>query len=610
MSKRLKKLSFMLILVILIFSLVGCGSNDNNGGNDNVGNDNVGNDNSGDSGDEPVAEKTSITILIYANPVEFHGFNIGSGLEETIGEMVMLSLAEIDPDGNYYPELATEIPTIENGGVVLDTYTYFYYSDEYGYEYDEYDYPGYWYDTGMTVTWHLREDVYWEDGEQVTADDVIFTWEAMQADEVWTSSADSIISVEKEGDFTLVVAYYYPEPEYVTSFGGENFFVYAEHFCDIEQGYLSWDCDSQPLSAGPYILEEWVQDDYLRFVRNENYYVEGKPSIDEVIFRIVTEESVKRAIMDEGDADLHYWPAENHAISYQEEGNGTKWAVSPTERWVMKLFFNTKAWGDDETPHPFLADVRVRRALRMSVDVDTLVNDIFLGFGKPVWTDFFRPPFDSCGIPRPEFNMAGATALLKEAGWEDTDGDGINECHGCLYAEEGDLMTAEFVIWSGYGETLELAQQFVAEAWSSIGLQTELGMIEDAVLWASADEGGTELAGKFEIDMWDDGYGGVDPTAYLWDYYYYAEDSAWNLANWTGEKAEEVGALIDSLYTMDEDYRLEAFCEMALILEEELPYVELFSTLEMHGLSERLHGVLPTAFDIVTWNVADWYIEE
>ena len=540
--------------------------------------------------EEPEA-KTSITILIPDNPAEFHGFNVGSGFEEAIGEMVMLSLAEIDPDGNLYPELATEIPTIENGGVVMDEETWV-----------------------TTVTWHLRDDVYWEDGEQVNVDDVIFTWEAMQLAEVWTSSADSIESLEKVNDFTLIVTYAWPEPEYAITFGGENFFIYAEHFCDIEQGYWAWDCNRQPLSAGPYVLEEWVTDDHLTFVRNENYYEEGKPYIDQVIFRVVPEESVKRAIMDQGDGDMHYWPAENHAISYQEEGNGTKWAVSPTDRWVMKLFLNTKAWGEtpyeEVTPHAFLADKRVRKALRMAIDVDTIIDDIFLGFGQPVWTTFFRPPFNSCGIPRPEFDLEGAAALLKEAGWEDTDGDGVNECHGCLYAEEGDLMTAEFVIWSGYGETLELAQQFVAEAWSSIGLQTELGMNESAVLWSSADEGGTELAGKFEIDMWDEGYSGIDPTGHLWDYYYYAEESEWNLANWTGPEAEEVGALIDELYTTDEDYRMEVFCDIAWILEEELPYINLFSTLEQFGLSERLQGVLPTTFDIVTWNVADWTVTE
>jgi peptide/nickel transport system substrate-binding protein len=538
--------------------------------------------------EEPAAEKTSVTILIPDNPSEFHGYGAGTGFEEAISEMVMLSVAEVDDQGNYFPELATEIPTVENGGVVMDEETW-----------------------ETTVTWHLREDVYWEDGEQVTADDVIFTWDAVQAAEIWSSASDATESVEKVDDFTIVVNYSYPNPEYAIHFGGEDFPIFAEHFCDADQGYYEWDCNRQPLSSGPYILEEWVPDDHLTFVRNENYYEEGKPYIDEVIFRIVPEESVMRAIMDEGDADVHYWPAENNAISYQEVGNGTKWVVSPTERWVMKLFPNTKARGEEETPHAFLADKRVRHALRMAIDVDTIINDIFLGFGEPVWSEFFRPPFeDSCGIPRPEFDLEGAAALLEEAGWTDTDGDGIRECHGCEYAEEGDLMTMEFVIWADYGETLELAQQLIAEAWSSIGVQTDLQIIEGAVLWAQPEDGGTELTGNFEMDMWDNGYAGVDPTSYLWDYYYYAEDSEWNLANWTGEEAEEVAALVDELYTVDEEYRMEVFCDIALILEEELPAIELFSTLEMFGLSDRMQGVRPTAYDILTWNVADWTLEE
>ena len=106
----------------------------------------------------PPAEKTSVTILIPDNPAEFHGYGAGTGFEEVISELVMLSVAEVDDQGNYFPELATEIPTVENGGVVMDEETW-----------------------ETTFTWHLRDDIYWEDGEQVTADDVIFTWDAVQA---------------------------------------------------------------------------------------------------------------------------------------------------------------------------------------------------------------------------------------------------------------------------------------------------------------------------------------------------------------------------------------------------------------------------------------------
>ena len=532
---------------------------------------------------EPAPEKTSITILIPDNPVAFNGINTDTGYEQALGELVMLSLAETDPEGNIFPELAAEIPTIENGGVEFDEETW-----------------------TMSVTWKLRDDVYWADGEQVTADDVVFTWDALVEAGAWIPAMDYTESVEKIDDFTFKVNYYegYVFPNYKLQFGGEDFFVYPEHYCDAEAGFYEWNCDDQPLSSGPYILEEWVADDHLTFVRNPNYFEEGKPYIDEVIFRIVPEETVKQAIMLEGDADLHFWPAEPASDVYKEPGNGTVWAKSPTERWVMRLIPNLYVKGDRSTLHPFLSDTRVRQALRMAIDVNTIIEDIFHGYGEPVWTEFFRPPY-VCDIPRPKYDPEAAAALLEEAGWTDTDGDGIRECHGCPNAEEGTVMKMEFAIYAEYGETLELAQQLIAENWKAIGVDTELQMIEGAIMWAEEEDGGTEIAGKFEMDMWDDGYPGIDPSDFIWSMYYSGSD--WNYGRWANE---EMDALIDEFYTLDEEYRKEVACEMAEILDDELPQILLFSTLEMHGLSERLQGVQPSVNDPVTWNIADWTVSE
>jgi peptide/nickel transport system substrate-binding protein len=532
----------------------------------------------------PVEEETSITILIPDNPVAFNGINTDTGYEQAMGELVMLSLAETDPDGNIIPELAADIPTIENGGVVFDEDTW-----------------------SMTVTWKLRDDIFWADGEQVTVDDVIFTWDALIEADAYISAMDYTESLEKIDDFTFTVNYYEGSvyPAYAVQFGGEDFFVYPEHYCDAEAGFYEWNCDDQPLSSGPYILEEWVDDDHLTFVRNPNYFEEGKPYIDKVIVQIVPEEPVKQAMMLQGDADLHYWPAEPASNVYKEPGNGTQWVKSPTERWVMRFTPNLKVKGDRETPHPFLSDVRVRRALRMSVDVDTIINDIFLGYGVPVWTEFFRPPFDVCDTPRPEYDLEGAAALLEEAGWVDTDEDGVRECRGCPNAEEGTPMTMEFVIYAEYGETLELTQQFIAETWKELGIDTDLQIIEGAILWAEEEDGGTEIAGLFELDMWDDGYPGTDPSDFMW-YPYYSE-SDWNYGQWVNEDAD---VWIDELFTLYEEDQIAAACELAAILEDELPVILLFSTLEMHGLSDRLQGVLPSANDPVTWNIADWTVTE
>jgi ABC-type transport system substrate-binding protein len=121
--------------------------------------------------EEPVAEPTSITILVPDNPVAFNGLNTDTGYEQAMGELIMLSLSETDPNGNVFPELAVEIPTIENGGVIFDEETW-----------------------SMDVTWQIRDDVYWSDGEQLTVDDVIFTWEVI-VEEASTPAVDYTESI-------------------------------------------------------------------------------------------------------------------------------------------------------------------------------------------------------------------------------------------------------------------------------------------------------------------------------------------------------------------------------------------------------------------------------
>ena len=94
-------------------------------------------------------------------------------------------------------------------------------------------------------------------------------------------------------------------------------------------------------------------------------------------------------------------------------------------------------------------------------------------------------------------------------------------------------MTMEFAIYAEYGETLELTQQLIAESWKSIGVDTELQIIEGAIMWAEAEDGGTEIAGLYEMDMWDDGYPGIDPADQIWTFY--SSGSDWNYGHWVNE---------------------------------------------------------------------------
>ena len=89
----------------------------------------------------------------------------------------------------------------------------------------------------------------------------------------------------------MVVHYNAIYPGYLTQFGGEQMAIWPAHYCDASQGFTQWDCASNPLSNGPYMLTEWVPDDHMTFARNPNYFEPGKPAIDEIIVRVIPDES-------------------------------------------------------------------------------------------------------------------------------------------------------------------------------------------------------------------------------------------------------------------------------------------------------------------------------
>jgi peptide/nickel transport system substrate-binding protein len=316
-------------------------------------------------------------------------------------------------------------------------------------------------------------------------------------------------------------------------------------------------------------------------------------------------------MMVEGDADIDMWTSEAIVAELMDNPN-VSLTTAPSERWVMRLIPNLAAYGSTdpvENPHPVLSDVSVRQAIRMAIDVETISTEIFAGVSRPVWTELYRAPY-VCDIPQPEFDPDGARALLEAAGWTDEDEDGVRECHGCTTgAEEGYPMSIEFAIYD-YGEELDLAQQLMAEQLADIGIETELVMIEGAVMWAYAEDGGTEASGNFDLDVWDDGYAGIDPTEWLWYFYHTDADPAeggWNVGRWSNADFDE---LSDWTWDLDEESRLELFCEIAELLDEELPQIMLWSATDTHTLSLRIQNVQATANDAFTWNAADWEVTE
>jgi peptide/nickel transport system substrate-binding protein len=332
--------------------------------------------------------------------------------------------------------------------------------------------------------------------------------------------------------------------------------------------------------------------------------------VEEVVIRIVPDDSVRKTMMMNGDADIDMWINVN-TINDLKDNATAKVSLSPTDRWVMRLFMNEAAKGTTDstaTPHPILSDVRVRQAIRMAVDVDTINNQVFYGLAHPVWTEFFRPPY-VCDVQRPSFDPEAAKAQLEQAGWTDTDGDGVRECHGCGTAEDGHKMEMEFITYAEYGEPLELTQQLIAEMLGNVGIKMNISVVEGSVLWDLAENGGIEQSGNFDIDLWDDGYSGVDPTDYVWEAYSQeamTPGDGWNFFRWNNPA---VDALIDETYTLDEQTRQDTFCAIADFINEDVPEIHLFTVPNADAYSARLEGVRSSVNDLVTWNIADWKVK-
>lgn len=568
-SLSLSQYACYLVFFLLAASMAGCSQNT-------------------DSIAPAMSEKT-ITIVIPEDPPSFNAVIGDTGYDALVMHLALLGLVSMDPNGNVYPVLAAELPTLENGGVVMD--------EEAG---------------TMDVTWTLRSDIFWADGKPITTDDVLFTYNAIIDPETgsWIPGIDLVSGVEKIDERQFVVHFSSIYPSYLTLFGNRQVVIWPAHYCNPEQGFQGWDCSRQPLSSGPFILEEWVTGDHLTFTRNPAYFKPGKPLVDKIIIKIVPDATVRESMLRQGDADILMWATEQVANNLKDAEN-VKVSISPTNRFVMRLFINLAEKGTtdaQESPNPFFADVRVRQAIRAAINVDAISNAVWYGYAKPVWTEFFRPPYNKCDIPRPKFDPESAKALLEQAGWKDQNGDGIRECHGCLYASEGTDFEFEIITYSEYGEPIILTQQLIAEQLKDVGIQTTLSQMQGSVMWADTASGGIEQLGDFEIDLYDDGYAGNDPADFLWQYYYSdsaVPDQGWNIGRWKNAEFDE---LLNQVYTLDEDLRQQNFCKIAKILDEELPQILLFSTLNADAYSARLGNIQANVNSVVSWNADEWTI--
>ena len=484
---------------------------------------------------------------------------------ETLPDVLMFdSLMKMQPDGTYVPVLATEVPTVENGGVSED---------------------------GLVWTFRLRDDVTWHDGEPFTAEDVKFTWETVMNPDVAVRSRtghDKVEGVETPDDQTVVMTLREPFAPFQTLWTtGVTSIIPAHILSTVEDINTAPFNTSAPVGTGPFKFVEHVGGDHLTVERNPDYHL-GAPNLERIIVKLVPEVPVLFTQLRTGEIQVvDYQGIQPDRWEEVQSEEGLTTLISPSN-FVEFIYFNNSL--------PQFQDKAVRKAIYHATDVQTIVDVIYYGLQNPTLT--YLPPDHWAYNPDVQtypFDLQAAAALLDEAGWVVGD-DGVR-------AKDG-VRLAFGMSTSAGNQSRESAQQILQQNYQEIGIELTIDNRPAATLWTE-----DVPAGQFDTLMvaWDNAIpSDPDPTSRLNSTMIPAEGGAG--ANYVQFKNEEADALMERGITeTDQDARAEIYRELQVLLAEELPWAPLFNNVNLFGHVSSLQGYAANPYSASNFgNAYEW----
>ncbi len=451
-------------------------------------------------------------------------------------------------------------------------------------------------DDGIEYTFNLREDVTWHDGEQLTAQDAVFTYEThMHPDTGSPQTAeltDRINMVEALDDYTVRFTLNFPASPFLQA--NCIYRLIPEHIlgdvepADIASHDYSIGTEGVTIGCGPFQFQEWVSDDHITLVKYPDYY-EGEPNIDQWIMRIVPGDTVLAQQLITGELDIGSVQASDFD-SLDAQGN--------VDVHMYDTFnFTFYAYQLDEERTTLFQEREVRQALLYALDREALVSAIRFGIGEVATGTMPAPSwaYNPEGIDRHyEYDPDRARELLDEAGWVEGD-DGIRERDGERFS---------FEIYTNAGN--EIRERYVAvmqQQWREIGVECT----PQTEAWSAFLD---RITGTRDFEMFLVGFSwGVDPhqeTMWHTD----AQEGGFNMNRYSNPDVDDL--LGQALATTDWDKRTEIYTEMQNLVLEDLPAAILDFPKGVVGVNTRVHNVFPTDVDYDTFssNAHEWWVEE
>jgi peptide/nickel transport system substrate-binding protein len=441
---------------------------------------------------------------------------------------------------------------------------------------------------GLTWTFHIREGMKWSDGEDITADDVAYTYQRTLDDPIgnWKSYLAQVDEINVVDDYTLEITTKEETPSLLSAYA----YILPEHiFSEIDKQELkTFENYPNPVTSGPFHVVEWRKGQFFRMEANEDYWG-GTPKIDEVVYRVFNNEDALVQALKSGDIDFADTLGADFFDSLEgEEGIGLNEAAIPS---FEEIGFNSGA-SDTQTDsdgHPALEDPQVRVAISKAIDRQTLVDRVLKGHGvvgstivPPAMAFYHYEPTEE---ELQTFDLDAANTLLDEGGYEDTDGDGVREMPG-----GGQPLEFRYFVRSEENASVTTSE-FVSEWLAEIGIATDVKSLTDTKL--------TDVIYEGNYDMFHWGwYPDPDPDFILsvMSCGQRPPDGVWSDSFYCDEEYDRMYEEQKTLIDIDE--RAEVVKEMQQIVYNDAPYAVLYydQTLQAYR-DDRWTGFTPQPSD-------------
>ena len=471
--------------------------------------------------------------------------------------------------------------------------------------------------TQMVVTFTLRADVTWADGQPLTAGDSRYSfdlakefdnptlrllWDRTQSYEVIDQHTVVWTGIPGYRDTLYFANFYHPLPQHV--WGGN----------EVDQLLSAEVAHRRPLGWGPFVVEDWVAGERITLVRNPYYFraPEGLPRLDRVFFRFIPDPQEALDQLRAGECDL----VTRDVI---ESGDLAPWLDAADAGTVQLISSPSVEWehldfGIDPAQWvrrpDFFEDVRVRQAIALCIDRGRIVRDAFPYSGAEVAHSYVsteHPLYAGDQLYRWDYDVSGGQALLDETGWADEDGDGIREAHDVVGVANGTPFSVTLVTTSGH-PAREATARILAENLAACGIGMTVENLPAEEFYADGPDGPV-LGRQFELALFS-WLNGLDAPCGL---YLSAEipgpENWWTTSNNSGYASAEYDAACQAALNAlpgTRDYgRLHA--EAQRILSHDLPIVSLYFVPKLVATHPEVRGVTlnPSQY-LELWNVEEF----